>query len=603
MSAVEAAPPFLDARGITKRFGANLALNDVTVDVRAGEVLCLLGDNGAGKSTLIAIMSGNQQPTRGELWIDGAPVRFAGPRDAREMGIATVQQYGGTVPLMSVTRNFFLGDEPTKGRGPLRRLDMHRANQIALESLRAFGLTGVRDPRQLVGTLSGGERQSLAIARAMHFGARALILDEPTSALGVKEAAKVLRLVAEARAKGLAVVFITHNAHHALSVGDRFAVLIQGEVAAYFSRGEKKREEVLGLMAGGEDSKARRSSKASMELELPIDSTGQGQSMKLGVVSSALVQLDFPDALDRVKQMGLDAIEIACAGWQTNLRHGDPAVLAHDADARERWLEELRVRELEISALGVHGRPLSPDPEVKQTYKRQFADACLLAEQIGVTRLTLLGGLPEAAEGDRSPAWVVNAFPLDQPSVLEWQWEQRVIPYWTEQGRLAEDHGCKLCFELHPMDVLYNPRTLLRLREAVGPVVGVNFDPSHLWFQGIDPLEAIRALGEAIYHVHAKDAQVNPHVARVNGVLDATPFSRLSERAWSFRTVGFGHDDLFWRQFVSTLREIGYDDVLSIEHEDEYLDLLEGLEKGAEFLKPLILTQPQGVPWYELAQS
>ncbi len=325
--------------------------------------------------------------------------------------------------------------------------------------------------------------------------------------------------------------------------------------------------------------------------------------MKLGAVSSALVQLDLPDALDRVKGMGLSAIEIACAGWQSNLRHGDPAVLAHDADARARWHEEFASRDLEISALSIHGRPLSPDPQVAETYRRQFRDACVLAEQIGVTRLTLLGGLPEGVEGDASALWVVNAFPFDQAGVLDWQWEQRVIPYWKEQARLAEDHGCRLCFEMHPMDVLYNPRSLRRLRDAVGPVVGANFDPSHLWWQGIDPLEALRALSDCIYHVHAKDTEVNDHVARVNGVLDATPFSRLGERAWSFRTVGYGHDALFWRQFVSTLREIGYDDVLSIEHEDEYMDLLEGLQKGAEFLRPLILTEPQGVPWYELADA
>ena len=189
---------------------------------------------------------------------------------------------------------------------------------------------------------------------------------------------------------------------------------------------------------------------------------------------------------------------------------GYPAVLAHDADARERWLEkELRVRELEISALGVHGPPLSPDPEVKQTYKRQFADACLLAEQIGVTRLTLLGGLPEAAEGDRSPAWVVNAFPLDQPSVARVAVGAAGDPLLDRAGQTGRGPRLQAVLrDASPSDVVFNPRTLLRLREAVGPVVGVNFDPSHLLLQGIDPLEAIHLLGEAIYHVHAKDTQV-----------------------------------------------------------------------------------------------
>jgi sugar phosphate isomerase/epimerase len=331
--------------------------------------------------------------------------------------------------------------------------------------------------------------------------------------------------------------------------------------------------------------------------------SGGGNFMKLGVVSSALVQLDLSDALDRVKDMGLSAIEIACAGWQPNLRHGDPKVLAHDADARGRWHEEFVSRGLEISALSIHGQPLSPDPQVANDYREQFRDACLLAELIGVSRLTLLGGLPEGSEGDSAPLWVVNAFPFDQSDVLEWQWEQRVIPYWQEQGKLAEDHGCRLCFEMHPMDVLYNPRSLLRLREAIGPTVGANFDPSHLWWQGIDPLEALRVLGDCIYHVHAKDTQVNEYIVRVNGVLDATPFGRLAERSWSFRTVGYAHGELFWRQFISALREIGYDDVLSIEHEDEYMNLLEGLEKGAQFLAPLILTEPRDVAWYELTNA
>lgn len=325
--------------------------------------------------------------------------------------------------------------------------------------------------------------------------------------------------------------------------------------------------------------------------------------MRLGVVSSALVQLELPEALNRVQAMGLSAVEIACAGWQSNLRHGDPAVLAHDAQARKRWQEEFSSRGLEISALAIHGQPLSPVREVAEAYRRQFRDACLLAQQIEVSRLTLLGGLPEGADGDTSPHWVINAFPFDQGDVLEWQWEQRVIPYWTEQGRIADEHGCRLCFEMHPMDVIYNPRSLRRLREAVGPVVGVNFDPSHLWWQGIDPLEALRELSDCIYHVHAKDVQVNEHLVRVNGLFDATPFGRIAERAWSFRTVGYGHEELFWRQFISVLREIGYDDVLSIEHEDEYMDLLEGLEKGAQFLAPLILTKPKTKAWYEAAEA
>ena len=245
--------PIVELRGVSKRFGRIDALTDVSISVSAGRVLCLLGDNGAGKSTLIKVLSGFHQPSNGEILMDGVATRFADPRDARGRAIATVHQDVGTVAMMSVGRNFFLGAEPTKGWGPFKRMDMATANRIALEQIHRLGITRVRNGNQLVGTLSGGERQALAIGRAMYFGARVLILDEPTSALGVKEAATVLTLVAKARAQGVGIVFITHNAHHAMRVGDDYVVLIQGRVAARFKRGEKSREEILNLMAGGED--------------------------------------------------------------------------------------------------------------------------------------------------------------------------------------------------------------------------------------------------------------------------------------------------------------------------------------------------------------
>jgi simple sugar transport system ATP-binding protein len=244
--------PIMQLESVSKDFGGVSALSDVDLTVRAGEIACLLGDNGAGKSTLIKLMSGVHQPTAGTLRLDGDPVVFESPRDAQDAGIATVHQDVGTFALMSVARNFFVGREVTKGWGPFRHLDKARASMVALEQLGAMGITSVTDGEQPVGTLSGGERQALAISRALHFGARLLILDEPTSALGVKEAGIVLRLVQQARARGVAVVFITHNAHHALTIGDRFTILIQGAVAAQFSRGERSREELLNLMAGGE---------------------------------------------------------------------------------------------------------------------------------------------------------------------------------------------------------------------------------------------------------------------------------------------------------------------------------------------------------------
>jgi simple sugar transport system ATP-binding protein len=246
------ATPIIELRNVSKRFAGVEALSDVSIAVPAGKVVCLLGDNGAGKSTLIKILSGFHQPTSGAILLDGEETRFADPRDARNRGIATVHQDVGTMPLMSVGRNFFLGAEPKKGRGIFSRLDTKKANEVALAQIRRFGITRVRDGDQLVGSLSGGERQVLAIGRAMYFGARVLILDEPTSALGVKEAATVLRFTNAAKAEGVGIVFITHNAHHALSVGDFFTVLIQGTVAASFRRGERSTTELLTLMAGGE---------------------------------------------------------------------------------------------------------------------------------------------------------------------------------------------------------------------------------------------------------------------------------------------------------------------------------------------------------------
>jgi simple sugar transport system ATP-binding protein len=253
----------LSLRGIHKSFGPIDVLHDINLEVKAGEVLCLLGDNGAGKSTVIRLLSGVHQPTTGQMVMDGKPVLFRSPRDAADHGIATVHQFGGTFPLMSIGRSFFVGREPTRRFGPLRLYDRKSANAIAVKAVQSFGITRIDDGDRLVGGLSGGERQALAIARAVHFGARVLILDEPTAALGVKQAAHVLRIVAEARKRGLAVIFITHQVMHAMAVGDHFAVLIRGAIAADFRKGEKTREEITDLMAGG-------ASMAALEAEIAL---------------------------------------------------------------------------------------------------------------------------------------------------------------------------------------------------------------------------------------------------------------------------------------------------------------------------------------------
>lgn len=244
--------PLIEVTGLGKYFGSVIALEGISMTVRAGEVMCLLGDNGAGKSTLIKTLSGVHKPSEGTIAVEGSPVDFRSPKDALDAGIATVHQHLAIQPLMSVTRNFFMGREPTKGWGPFRTFDMAFAETTVREEMRKMGID-VRDPSQAVGTMSGGERQCVAIARAVYFGAKVLILDEPTSALGVKQAAVVLRYIAQARARGLGVIFITHNVHHAYPVADAFTILKRGKSYGTFRKAEVTREQVLEMMAGGQE--------------------------------------------------------------------------------------------------------------------------------------------------------------------------------------------------------------------------------------------------------------------------------------------------------------------------------------------------------------
>jgi simple sugar transport system ATP-binding protein len=242
--------PLLRVEHVSKHFGNIVALEDVTMQVEAARVTCLLGDNGAGKSTLIRVLAGVHRPKAGRYLVDDQPVSFGSPRDALERGIATVHQDLALIPLMSIWRNFFLGAEPTRGFGAFRRIDVDHCRRVVRESLRSMGL-GIHDPDLPVGTLSGGERQSIAIARAIHFGARVLILDEPTAALGVKQAGLVLRYLARARERGIGIVLVTHNPQHAYTVGDRFVVLKRGRVDGDFARAEITVDDLAGRMAGG----------------------------------------------------------------------------------------------------------------------------------------------------------------------------------------------------------------------------------------------------------------------------------------------------------------------------------------------------------------
>jgi simple sugar transport system ATP-binding protein len=247
-----ATTPLIEVRNVSKYFGTVIALKDISMTLNAGEVMCLLGDNGAGKSTLIKILSGVHQPSEGQYLVEGQEVHFTSPRDALAAGIATVFQDLAMIPLMSISRNFFLGSEPKVSWGPFRQFDVKFADRTTREELAKMGIN-VRDTTQAVGTLSGGERQSVAIARAVYFGAKVLILDEPTAALGVKEAGVVLRYIAQARARNLGVIFITHNVHHAYPIGDRFTLLNRGRSLGTFAKSEISREEVVAMMAGGEE--------------------------------------------------------------------------------------------------------------------------------------------------------------------------------------------------------------------------------------------------------------------------------------------------------------------------------------------------------------
>lgn len=244
--------PIIEMKNIEKHFGSVIALAGVSVNVYPGECHCLLGDNGAGKSTFIKTMSGVHKPTHGEIFFEGKPMQFADPRDAIEAGIATVHQHLAMIPLMSVSRNFFMGNEPTKNFGPLKFFDHEFANRVTMEEMKKMGIN-LRGPDQAVGTLSGGERQTVAISRAVYFGAKILILDEPTSALGVRQTANVLATIDKVRKQGIGVVFITHNVRHAMAVGDRFTVLNRGKTLGTAQRGQITPDELQDLMAGGQE--------------------------------------------------------------------------------------------------------------------------------------------------------------------------------------------------------------------------------------------------------------------------------------------------------------------------------------------------------------
>ncbi len=326
--------------------------------------------------------------------------------------------------------------------------------------------------------------------------------------------------------------------------------------------------------------------------------------MKLGVCSTVFLSNkdSLEAALKHCQRLGIEYIEIGTGGYFPK-DHCDPEQLLSDRRAFDNFRSLFETYGVTISALAIHGEPLHPDPAIADKYDREFGATCRLAQQLGVSRLTLLAGLPGATPSDPNPNWILYPFPPRNLEFLEWQWNQRLIPYWREHAKVAEDSGATLCFEMHPADLVFQPSALLRLRDAIGPVVGVNLDPSHLVWQGMELRDVILTLGDAIYHVHAKDSRLNPTVIRQDGILDPKSMLLERERSWLFRTVGYGNDAIWWRDFVSTLRMVGYDFVLSIEHEDPLLDPLEGLDRAAQFLRTIIPEKPRAGLWFDEARD
>lgn len=318
--------------------------------------------------------------------------------------------------------------------------------------------------------------------------------------------------------------------------------------------------------------------------------------MKLGVFDPIYGRLDLEPMLDRIVEIGLDAVELGCGNFPGD-RHCKPAELLADDDACDRFADAVTSRGLVISALSCHGNPLHPDQERAARDDAVFRDTVRLAQRLGVGVVNVFSGCPGEGPHATQPNWVTCTWPPEFAEILRWQWESVVLPYWREAGPFAAEHGVDLAFEMHPGFVVYNPRTLVRLRSAVGDVIGVNMDPSHLFWQGIDPILSIRELRGAIFHVDAKDTALDPHNVARNGVLDLPPPGDHGDRPWMFRSVGDGHDLLFWKRFVAALRLAGYDHVISIEHEDPLASTDEGIARAIGTLRSAILAEPANATW------
>jgi len=320
--------------------------------------------------------------------------------------------------------------------------------------------------------------------------------------------------------------------------------------------------------------------------------------MKAGIFSAILGSMTCEQALDYAARLGAQAIELG-AGAYAGTVHCDVDALLASTRKRRDFLQAITSRGLQISALNCAGNPIHPDRRRAAADDTAFRKALRLAGELGVEVVINFSGCPGGAPGDKQPNWVTCPWPADYLEILNYQWTKVVIPYWSKAAQFAKAQGVnRIALEMHPGFIVYNPQSLLKLRKAAGPVIGANFDPSHLFWQGIDPCAAVRALKGVIWHVHAKDLAIHEWNARVNGVLDTRHYSDEPNRAWIFRTVGYGNPRHFWCNFVSALRMAGYDGALSMEHEDSLMTVKEGLEKGMSFLRSILLTEPKGkVTW------
>jgi sugar phosphate isomerase/epimerase len=315
--------------------------------------------------------------------------------------------------------------------------------------------------------------------------------------------------------------------------------------------------------------------------------------MQIGVLTTLYQDQPLTTVLDKLRAMGITAVEIGTGAFAANT-HLALDLLLKDEAARELYLKKISERKMIISALSCHGNPLHPDANIANHADDIFRKTVQLANLMNIPVVNTFSGLPAGCEGDRTPNWVTCPWPPDFLGILAYQWDRVAIPYWKDATAFAADHDVKIGIEIHPGMLIYNVETMLRMRHETGPALGANFDPSHLFWNGVDPIAAIRALGDAIHHVHGKDCYVDPFNIAINGCNDHKPYDQILARAWTFRTIGYGHDLKFWKDFVSTLQLVGYDYVISIEHEDAMMSVDEGLAKAVRLLNEAVISEPPG---------